>query len=97
MPQIEQNGSRLSVSGAMTMESVNALLAEARSLFSGSTLEVDLSAVSEVDSAAVSLLFEWLRQARENQVSLQFVNLPANLVSLATLYGVLDLIPQPAH
>ena len=63
----------------------------------GGSLEMDLAGVDEVDSAAVSLLFAWLRQAGENNVSLVFVNLPANLASLATLYGVLDLIPQPAH
>lgn len=97
MPQIEQNGSRLSVRGAMTMENVGALLDESRSLFSGGSLEMDLAGVDEVDSAAVSLLFEWLRQARAQNVGLVFVNLPANLASLATLYGVLDLIPQPAH
>lgn len=97
MAQIERNGRRLAVSGAMTMQNVNALLAEGRPLFSDGPLEMDLAAVSEVDSAAVSLLFEWLRQAREHNVSLLFVNLPANLSSLATLYGVLDLIPQPAH
>lgn len=97
MPQIEQNGSRLSVRGAMTMESVGALLDESRALFSGGSLAMDLAGVDEVDSAAVSLLFAWLRQAGENNVSLVFVNLPANLASLATLYGVLDLIPQPAH
>lgn len=81
----------------MTMESVNALLAESNSIFAADNLEMDLSAVSDVDSAAISLLFEWLRQAHSRNASLVFVNLPSNLANMATLYGVLDLIPQHTH
>lgn len=81
----------------MTMESVNALLAESNGIFAADNLEMDLSAVSDVDSAAISLLFEWLRQAHSRNASLVFVNLPSNLVNMATLYGVLDLIPQHTH
>ena len=65
--------------------------------FTAENLELDLSGVSEVDSAAVSLMFEWLRQAHKRNISLTFVNLPSNLVNIATLYGVLDLIPQHHH
>lgn len=97
MAQIEKNGTRLIVHGAMTMGNVNALLIESRTFFSSKQLEMDLSAVDEVDSAAISLLFEWLRQARVSNVNLVFVSLPANLATLATLYGVLDLIPQHTH
>lgn len=97
MAQIEKEGSRLCIRGAMTLESVNALLAESDAALAADNLEMDLSAVSDVDSAAISLLFEWLRQAHGRNISLVFVNLPPNLVSLATLYGVLDLIPQHTH
>lgn len=81
----------------MTLENVNALLNETSSAFTSDNMQVDLSSVSEVDSTAVSLLFEWLRQARARNTSLVFVNVPPNLVSIATLYGVLDLIPQHHH
>lgn len=97
MPQIEKIGDSLRVSGAMTVENVNALLAESNAMFSAKNLQMDLAAVDEVDSAAISLLFEWLRQAHARKTRLVFVNLPSNLVSLATLYGVLDLIPQHTH
>lgn len=78
----------------MTMNSVNALLGESVQAFSSADLEIDLAAVLEVDSSAVSLLLEWVRQAQERNTSLAFVNLPKNLLSLAELYGVLELIPQ---
>ena len=97
MALIQKEGSRLRVQGPMTVDTVNALLAETPQAFSAENLEVDLGEVSEVDSASISLIFEWLRQAHRHNTSLVFVKLPASLVSLATLYGVLDLIPQHTH
>lgn len=97
MSLIETQGNTLRISGAMTLENVNALLEESNAAFTAENLELDLAGVSEVDSTAVSLMFEWLRQAHKRNISLTFVNLPSNLVNMATLYGVLDLIPQHHH
>jgi phospholipid transport system transporter-binding protein len=94
---IEAQGSKLRVSGAMTIDNVHALLDESKAAFNSENLEMDLSGVSDVDSTAVSMMFEWLRQAHSRNISLVFVNLPSNLVNMATLYGVLDLIPQHDH
>lgn len=103
MSQFEKKGSRLRVSGSVTVESVNALLTECTAAFaadgspadlSGSNLEMDLSGVTEADSSAIALLFEWLRRARGQNANLVFTNMPANLTTLAALYGVVELIPQ---
>ena len=92
MAQIVQKDNRWLVSGAMTVDQVNALLAESSALAMPGV--IDLGQVSDVDTTAVSLLFEWQRQAQARQSSIRFINLPDNLVSLAKLYGVSDLIPQ---
>ncbi|WP_048811484.1 STAS domain-containing protein [Methylobacillus flagellatus] len=94
MAQIQQQGNRWLLSGDMTINQVNVLLAESRALQMPSVLEVDLAQVAEVDTVALSLIFEWMRHAAANKVDIRVVNLPANLVGLATLYGVLELIPQ---
>ena len=57
---------------------------------------VDFAAVTEVDSAALSLMFEWQREARRRNIKLAFRNLPASLQSLATLYGVSELVVASA-
>lgn len=93
---ISQDGDNYRVQGRITIDNANALLAEGLKLFVRDGLVVDLSQLEEVDSSAVSLLLEWLREAQRNQRKLRFTNLPDNLKSLATLYGVLDLI-QPAE
>jgi len=58
-------------------------------------LTIDFADVGAVDSSAVALLLEWRRLAASLGKRLAFVNLPANLLALANLYGVADLI-QPA-
>ena len=75
----------------MTVDTVPALLAGVQ--LSGE-LEIDLKQVAEVDSSAISLMFEWLRLAQSNKAVVSYSNLPASLVSLAALYGVLEMIPQ---
>ena len=59
-------------------------------------LVIDFIGVSGVDSSAVALLLEWRRQASRRGKTLVFANLPANLLALARLYGVADLIQTPA-
>jgi len=95
MALIEQQGNRLVVNGAMTVDTVSALLAEGLPLLVGD-VEIDLKAVVDADSAAISLMFEFLRQAQSRSAGVVYANLPETIISLATLYEVLDLIPQRA-
>ena len=93
---IVQDGNNYRIQGRVTIDNAHAVLAEGLKLFDRDGLVVDLSQLEEVDSSAISLVLEWLRAAQRSQRALSFVNLPANLTSLASLYGVLDLIqPRP--
>jgi phospholipid transport system transporter-binding protein len=74
------------------MGNVTGVLAESARLFPAADVVVDLSGVTEVDSAAVSLLLEWRRMAQAASRRIAFVNIPANVQSLADLYGVADLL-----
>jgi phospholipid transport system transporter-binding protein len=47
-----------------------------------------------VDSAAVSLLLGWTRAAQLAKHDLRVKGLPEDLLSLARLYGVAELLPQ---
>ena len=93
---IVQDGDNYRIQGRITIANANALLAEGLKLFVRDGMAVDLSQLEEVDSSAVSLVLEWLREAQRNQRKLRFTHLPDNLKSLATLYSVLDLI-QPTE
>ena len=85
-------GGRCSLQGPMTIQNAAALLAEGGRLLAGDDVTLDLAAVTEVDSAAVSLLLEWRRAAQRASRRIRFVNLPDNLQSLAQLYGVSEFL-----
>ena len=55
-------------------------------------IEVDFSAVTDLDTSMLSLMMEWQRRAAGAGSSLHFRHLPDNLNSLAGLYGVSDFI-----
>ncbi len=88
---IERAGNELRLSGAVTLANAVALCEEGKQQLNGD-LVIDLAAVTEVDSAALSVLFEWRRAAREKNHKLAFRNLPDSMRSLAALYGVADLV-----
>jgi phospholipid transport system transporter-binding protein len=83
---------RCALQGPITLASVVALLARGNELFTAPQVTVDLAAVTEVDSSALSLLLEWRREAVRGGRAIRYLNLPANLKSLAELYGVTELI-----
>jgi phospholipid transport system transporter-binding protein len=84
----------MAVSGGLTMETVPALFETGLQHLAGEDLQVDFSQVEAVDSAAVSMLLGWARAAQHGQRNLRVLNLPDDLLSLARLYGVADLLPQ---
>ena len=89
---ISCEGERCIVQGPITIANATAVLAESADRFTTPVVIVDLSGVTEVDSAAVSLLLEWRRVAARANRHIQFVDLPQNLKTLADLYGVSHLI-----
>ncbi|MDP1671487.1 MAG: STAS domain-containing protein [Burkholderiales bacterium] len=89
---IECSDGRCTLTGAVNLETVLALREDGLRLLTAPEVTLDLSGVTEVDSAAVSLLFEWRRTALAAGRSIRYVSLPDNLVSLARLYGVTELV-----
>lgn len=51
----------------------------------------DFSQTEVVDSAAVAVLLEWKRAAKERHITLDFVQMPDDLRSLISLYGASEL------
>jgi len=91
---IEREGDRLMVSGRLTMSTVPALYEAGLQQLASEDLLVDFSKVEAVDSAAVSMLLGWSRIAQSNKRSLRVTNLPDDLLSLANLYGVAEMLPH---
>lgn len=90
----------LRLTGALDFETLPGVIAESEKYVARpelpERLTIDFSGVTGVDSSAVALLLEWRRRALERGVTLEFVALPANLLALADLYGVAQIIQPPA-
>lgn len=81
------------VTGPMTLATATVLFAEGVAALSDSPKGFDLSGVSDVDSSGLAVVFGWLREAKRLNKTVNIVNLPGNLTSLAEVYGVSDLLP----
>lgn len=82
------------ISGNLTIETVAQFFERGLDAAGKTSLVLDLGQVVMVDSAAVSLLLAWVRQAQRSGLNLSFINIPENLSSLANLYGVAEMLPQ---
>ena len=93
-------GEVLALTGALSFETIPTVLEQSAEYAARTDLPdrltIDFAGITGVDSAAVALLLEWRRQAAQRNKRLDFINLPANLLALAELYGVADLIQQAA-
>jgi phospholipid transport system transporter-binding protein len=94
---IEQNGGELRITVPMRIANASALLEAGRGFLRAGSgageVVFDLSMVDETDSSALSVVFGWLRTARERNVPLRLVHPPASMISQAELYGVSDSLP----
>jgi phospholipid transport system transporter-binding protein len=87
-------GDCVEVSGPMTMAGAAALLAEGEAAIASNASAFDLAAVTDMDSSCLAVVFGWMRAATAGGKTLRFLNLPQNLLSLAAVYGVDDLLPS---
>lgn len=90
---IEVADGTLHVSGPMVIASAAELRTAGEVAIAKGAAAVDLSQVSDADSAAVALLLAWLRTAQEHGRTLTIAHAPDSVRSLATLYGVAELLP----
>jgi phospholipid transport system transporter-binding protein len=92
MAEITQVGNSWSIKGEVLINTVIPLLEASKALPMSANTKIDFSAVTNIDTATISLILEWKRRALKENQTIQFVNLPINLISLTALYGVADII-----
>lgn len=89
---IEVSGSQAKVAGAMTLVTASHLLMAGKAALATAD-QFDLSAVTEIDSSGLAVVFAWVRAARKQGKEVRLVNVPADLLSMAEVYDVVDLLP----
>lgn len=97
MTSIAVQDNQWRVSGDILVDNAGAVLKESAALEMVDGLQIDFSAVNDVDTSALSLLLQWEKRALSSNKKVVFSKLPQTLLSLATLYGVTDFVPLTAE
>ena len=77
----------------MTLAQATRLLELGCAELSGERNVFDLGRVTGVDSSGLAVVFGWRRSAQSRRGDIRIVNPPEDLLSLADLYGVRELLP----
>ncbi len=81
------------VTGPLSFETVKQLLIQSTAQFGASPqLDVDLSGVTQSDSAGLALVVEWMRQARAHAQKIRFKSIPSQLLALAQISDLDELL-----
>jgi ABC-type transporter Mla MlaB component len=88
---IQRAPQELHVIGVLDFSSVPGLLASMSKLLrqvQTGHVRIDLSGVDDVNSAAITLLFEIQNQAASRGIMVNFINTPESLMAIARVYGI---------
>jgi phospholipid transport system transporter-binding protein len=81
------------LSGELSFDSVGkALKLTAKMFLVPAKVTIDLGGIERADSAGLALMIEWMRRAREGGASLKFANIPEQLLAMARVAGVDQII-----
>lgn len=82
------------LSGDITLTNVPALYQnEAMLVQSAAAVTVDMAPVGRIDSSSIALMLSWRRAAQAAKRTLVFRNVPPQVLAVARLCGVLELLP----
>ena len=94
--QVQQVEGGYSLSGELDFNTVPVIWKDSEAMFTNGSpkeLVIDLTAVTRADSAALALLIGWVRRAQSAGVSTAFKGIPGQLLAIARVSGVEDMLP----
>jgi phospholipid transport system transporter-binding protein len=90
---IQPTSDGFALAGPVTIATASQIIDAAREAWPDTGVSiVDFAGVTEADSVALALIFKWQRDAASRERTVRCINIPANVVALARLYGVDELI-----
>ncbi|MFT5502291.1 MAG: phospholipid transport system transporter-binding protein, partial [Woeseiaceae bacterium] len=86
-------GGKFALSGQMTFGTAGEILRDSEELFEEHTrIEVDLSGITETDSAGLALLLEWITWANHTVREIRFLETPEKIDAIARTTEVDNLL-----
>jgi len=91
----DRGGGRFALSGEMNFESAERILMKSEEPFEAHTqIEVDLSGVTDSDSAGLALLLEWVTWANHTVREIRFTGMPERILAIARTTEVERLLSR---
>ena len=94
---VNAQGNHIEVSGSLTMDTAATYLpagiAALQNAPASMGIVFDFARMDSLDSSALTVIFAWMRAAEDMQKAFVLANSPPELLSLAAMYGVDDLLP----
>jgi len=85
---IKENNGHFVIDGDLTFATIDKQTLKSFSfLKAAKEITINLSRVSNTDSAGLALMIEWIKYSRQNRTQLSFKNIPEQLLNLAKLSG----------
>ncbi len=86
-------GGRFAIKGRLTYDTAAELLQQSKDKFANhSVIKVDMSEVTQSDSAGLALLLEWVNWAKHYVREIRYFNIPAPIQSIAEISEVDDML-----
>jgi len=95
-PVLEKiNDQQYALSGELTMQNVSLVSEDTKPLLAemNGDVTINLSSIVRADSAGLALLIDWLRIAQQRKVTLQFEELPEQLLQIAKVCELHTVLP----
>jgi phospholipid transport system transporter-binding protein len=88
---------RYALAGDLGFDCAARVLVQGEAAFAGQAeVVVDLSGVTDADSAGLAVLIEWTRAAHAGERRIRFLGMPKRLSAIAHIGGVGKLLPIEA-
>ena len=86
-------GGKFEINGVFGYSTVADLLSQSKDLFADySVIEIDLSGVTQSDSAGLALLLEWVNWSKYFVREIHYKNVPQQITSIAEISEVEDML-----
>jgi phospholipid transport system transporter-binding protein len=86
-------GGRFALRGVLGFATAKQILAASKPAFADhAVLKVDLSGVTESDSAGLALLLEWINWAKHYRREIRYFDIPPAILAIARISEVTDLL-----
>lgn len=91
----ELGDGRFALNGLMSFETAEQILRASETLFEPhNRLELDLSGVTDTDSAGLALLLEWVTWANHTVREIRFIGMPEKIMAIAETTEVEGLLTR---